>query len=354
MLHAHHQEGRDAHFKNEHQRERNDSAIPTPHHRTGTRGRTRGGFAGSVHAITRERGPMPFAALEGQTVTFMTHDDWTTGKVLRGGVRAVEEVILVPAMRNARGVAGWHKLRSNLSYNVVVAMGQAWPGTAGQALGELAVGAVIPSACHPEVRHLNTYGEGFRHGLIFADGNLSYSCRNGGGKVYRIRLCGPKAVHARLFSRTTSPPSTKGDPVASCCSELNLKDFPQAGQSPEYLAGFLAGWLAGDGHQLAHGRVRLYSQHLGALRWLQAHAPLAGWILTGYSAESRMTTNLGTRKNPLVLLTLTRHVSSISWMVKAVHPADRREPVFVVVTNRGEDITLAGGISAATLAATGL
>lgn len=130
----------------------------------------------------------------------------------------------------------------------------------------------------------------FVHGLVFADGSVGKRCKEHFG--HQLRLCGDKARFAGLLERhghsVTYPSFSNGDPVAYVRSPYDLKQLPVE-TSPGYVAAFLKGWAALDGH---HGlSKRLHSIDRPALEFFEKYAHLGGMIITGTIREMNGPTN---------------------------------------------------------------
>jgi ferredoxin len=113
---------------------------------------------------------------------------------------------------------------------------------------------------------------------------------------------------------------------------------------PEYITGFIDGWLAADGDPVKAGSWRLRSTDHEALGWVEQAALIAGYIAVGSGQESSVQTNFGVRSRPIRWLYLARR--EVFWRVMSVQPeeADEAETFCAVVPEKHE-FTLAGGVS---------
>lgn len=75
----------------------------------------------------------------------------------------------------------------------------------------------------------------------------------------------------------TYPESANGDPVMYFNQDIDWKNLPAIGSTPEYIASFIEGWLAADGSK---DRI-LNSVNLEAMKWFRQHAAYAGLVLSG-------------------------------------------------------------------------
>jgi ferredoxin len=124
---------------------------------------------------------------------------------------------------------------------------------------------------------------------------------------------------------------------------VNLKrSLPETGD-PEYIAGFVDGWLAADGDAVKAGSWRLRSGDHAALDWLEGAAPYAGYITVGSGEESSIATNFGVRGRPIRWLYLATRETY--WRVMNVEKPDADEAeTFCAVVPEKHAFTLAGGV----------
>ena len=125
---------------------------------------------------------------------------------------------------------------------------------------------------------------------------------------------------------------------------INLKGALPFHADPEYIAGFVDGWLAADGDPVRAGSWRLRSIEHEALEWLAQVAPLAGYVVVGSGQESNMLTNYGARSRPIRWLYLATRETY--WRVMRVTPLTEQEDehVFCAVVPGKHTLTLAGGV----------
>src|SRR5207237_823268 len=105
---------------------------------------------------------------------------------------------------------------------------------------------------------------------------------------------------------------------------------------------FVDGWLASDGDRVKAGSWRLRSTDHEALDWLEAAAPLAGYVAVGSGQESNLETNFGVRSRPMRWLYLATR--EVFWRVMRVEAQERdAEDTYCAVAPTRHDSTLAGG-----------
>ena len=89
---------------------------------------------------------------------------------------------------------------------------------------------------------------------------------------------------------------------------------------PEYITGFVDGWVASDGDNARAGSWRLRSTHHEALAWLEKAAPIAGYVSVGSGEEASRETNFGVRSRPIRWLYLATRESH--WRVMSIEAQD--------------------------------
>lgn len=234
-------------------------------------------------------------------------------------------------------------LRSNYRLNYDVTPNHTWILSNGMRTTNLALGDVI-RITPQTITDNDDYRMGFIHGLIFGDGtrHTYYPDR------HFIRLCGPKNLAYRSileqhegYISTTYPPTYYGDAVVTIRSAINMKTLPAHTTTLNYKQGFLAGWIAADGHMKSSGSVCLDSQDSSSLEWVIERAPLLGYTITGDHTESTMDTNFGTRKSPLRRLSLLK--GPCDYVLDTIEPLNEQE-VFCVTEPQTSSFTLTGGV----------
>lgn len=298
-------------------------------------------FVGAERLITREKGPARLDELVDTSVTVLTPDGWRAATVRAFGEQQVQDVTFAPAdFATCNGNV--RTSRSNLRTRVRVTPDHRWITLNRGEVTDLRVGDSVAAQINRDTTESVAYREGRVHGLIFGDGTAGYQHLTANARAYHIRLCGEKAAEVGRFDNVTYPSSYNGDPYCHVTSAIDLKQLPEDA-SPDYLRGFLDGWIVADGSIEPDGEtVRLATQHPGAEDWLRRFAASAGWLLTGIAADKATTTNFGARKHPLTVYRLTRHRRA--WVVTQIDALAEPEPVYCAQVPDTRSFVLASGI----------
>ncbi|MCA1807378.1 MAG: hypothetical protein LC687_05980, partial [Actinobacteria bacterium] len=201
-------------------------------------------FAGETEFLT-DKGVVDFAGTVGQTVNVLNgNGNFYPAEVKSFGHQPLSSVTLR------------YKGRSNLRKAVRATPGHRWILDDGSETTELRPGDRVLASASTPIEEGYDYLDGKVHGMVFADGSRQTQTPN----RYATRLCGRKAdalatfFHSPDYRSVSYPPSFSGDPVVTLVSDsTNYKELPVSGSSPDYIAGFIAGWLDFDGHQKASG-----------------------------------------------------------------------------------------------------
>lgn len=230
------------------------------------------------------------------------------------GVQPVQSIIF----ENFRG-------KSNKTWEVVATRNHHWPLINGIDTYDIRVGDVVPAAFVDIGNNLEDFvdrSQGFVHGMVFADGTLHREAESGLFE-HQLRLCGAKANYVSEFSchAVTRPDFSKPDPCVYIKSEINLKELPET-QEPVYIAAFIKGWLAGDGHD---GEVcQLHSINKYAIEWFMRYAHIAGFVVTGEMLVETKDSNLGARQ-PLYRVNFKHADEFAGFKVVSITPAGERQ-----------------------------
>lgn len=299
-------------------------------------------FSGTERVITKEHGAVRFADVLGQSVTVLTADGWMPALIKAFGEQTVQEITFAPADYGTRSGAP-RALRSNLRERVVATPNHRWLTLNRGEVTDLRVGDSVAAQINRDDVESDDYKSGRVHGLIFGDGTAGYKHRTRDTRTYHIRLCGEKArAEVSRFAHVTYPASYAGDPYCHVESRRELKALPEDAP-PDYLRGFLDGWIVADGSLKADGEsYRLASQHPEAEAWLRAHAAVAGWLLTGVATDKAEETNFGPRTHALTAYSLSRKPRA--WTVTAIEPLPEQEIVYCAQVPGARAFTLAAGI----------
>jgi len=193
------------------------------------------------------------------------------------------------------------------------------------------------------------YRLGALHGLVFGDGSWNKQEIKSGLHLHYVQLYGEKVARFKDFFDQVNfsqcldiHPGYVGTGVVR--APMNLKRALPETTDPEYLAGFVDGWLASDGDQVKAGSWRLRSINHEALDWLELVAPLAGYVAVGSGEESNLETNFAVRSRPIRWLYLARR--DVYWRVMRVteQPEQDAADTFCAVVPGKHEFTLAGGV----------
>jgi len=277
-----------------------------------------------------------FEEAAGQTVEVLTKDgQWRPAEVRSFGKQKLYRYLLKPPGR------------TNFAFEYVATAEHRWFTSNRGEVTDLRVGDRVSITPHTVDDACPAYIDGFAHGFVFGDGSKDALKQD----IYRLRLCGekdqqhaPKLKSASTFHNDCTPPSFKGDPLIFFKSPRNLKLLPSDDLGRDYLAGFLAGWLAADGSLRSDGRGgnRLAAQNAEALDWVVERAPLLGFCVTGRSFDPSTETNFGSRSSRLEILTLQD--DPVEYTVREVVDEGREEEVFCVTEPITGSFTLSGGV----------
>jgi adenosylcobalamin-dependent ribonucleoside-triphosphate reductase len=284
-------------------------------------------LVGGTKVITRA-GIVSIESILDQEVEFLTATGWEKGTVNCFGRQETQKITFAP-----------HHQRSNALVTEIATPDHGWMLAHGEKTHDLHVGDVVAGIRNRDIDQQNPeYQDGFRHGLVFADGTIAYRYRQSEMINYRVRLCGAKSRYSSLFAEQET--IADGDPVMKIATTTPLKELP-VGRNADYVAGFIAGWIAGDGTPNGSGNIRLSTQSDEAVRWLRQHAALGGWFVSGHSVESNRVTNYGERSAPLQVVTLRSHF--INWIVKKIERGPMKK-VYCAYVPGSHAFALASGV----------
>jgi uracil-DNA glycosylase family 4 len=309
-------------------------------------------FSGNTEILT-DKGIHPLDGLVDKSINVWTEDGWWPATVMKYGKQQITELELVPYNRSRSAIK--HTVKTTEGHNWVIER-KLWLDKKYRWMrvndfvktAELKIGDKIVATA-PNIRKPNTYSEGFIHGMIFADGALIKSRIKNGNYPHQIRLCGWKAMFVDRFSKVTYPKSAKGDPVCNWhVSNLNYKELPPEGSSPEYIQDFIEGWQLLDGAKAPGYRSRC----LGSIKeehilWLKKYAALAGWFVTGYTKKihsSGYSSTQSLKKSPFFWSVTISKDEEMAWTVKTINKTERLEDVYCARVPEIKCFTLSPGI----------
>jgi radical SAM superfamily enzyme YgiQ (UPF0313 family) len=263
---------------------------------------------------------------------------------------------------------GWRQaVRPSMSVEVLATPTHRWPLVDGTETHHLAAGDFVRASHVTQVADQDEADRGFVHGIVFGDGSASQPTQ--AGLVFSLGLFGQKDEahlprirrfldHGMAYSkdevrgvsvrRISEPIPTGPNRVlrreVRIVTDVAMKDYPSEDSSPDYVRGFIEGWLAADGTASdGPDSLHLDSQHPDARRWLDNYAAYGGWVLTGDVTSKVLETNLGVRKNPIHKFTLTRNAQA-AWKVISIEPGDVPQPVYCATVPGEGFFTLASGV----------
>jgi len=289
-----------------------------------------------------------FVELENSWTKVLTDDGFKSAVVKRFRRRPLVEIEFAPAFEERDRYGGTRLTTRNISrYRRVVQATptHSWVLADGQTTSSLSVGQFVPAMRLDARRQNESYRLGVLHGLVFGDGQWGHLAVRAEEHVHYVPLFGRRVANYRDFFDEVKferwhdvHPGYTGTGVVR--APLNLKGVLPMHADPEYIAGFVDGWVAVDGDPVEAGSWRLRSIEHEALEWLEHVAPLAGYVAIGSGQES----NYGRRNRPIRWLYLATRESY--WRVDRITPLSEQEDeqVFCAVTPGKHTLTLAGGI----------
>jgi NAD-dependent dihydropyrimidine dehydrogenase PreA subunit len=307
-------------------------------------------FAPSERLIT-SWGLRSFEELEDQACRVLTDSGFQLAIVKRFRRRPLVKVTLAPAFEERTRYGGVRLTTRNGSrFRRVVnsTPTHSWVLADGERTDALSPGQFVPAMRALPKRDSETYRLGVLHGLVFGDGSWNKQEIRSGEHLHYVQLYGEKVAKFKdFFDQVNFSPCLDIHPgyagTGVVRSSANLKRLLPEDADPEYITGFVDGWLASDGDQTKAGSIRLRSIDNEALSWLESAAPLAGYVTVGSGEEANRETNFGVRSRPIRWLYLATR--DVSWRVMQVerHESDESETFCAVVPGKHE-FTLAGGI----------
>jgi NAD-dependent dihydropyrimidine dehydrogenase PreA subunit len=307
-------------------------------------------FAPEEQLITRY-GLRSFAELENMSCRVLTDDGFQPALVKRFRRKPLVEVELAPAFEE-RDRYGGHRLTTrNISRyrrTVQATATHPWLLVDGARTDSLEVGQFVPSARLTSRREGESYRLGVLHGLVFGDGAWNKQEIKSGDHLHYVQLYGDKVARFRdFFDQVNFSPSLDVHPgyagTGVVRAGTNLKRSLPSEADPEYIAGFVDGWVAADGDAVKAGSLRLRSIEHEALDWLAAVAPVAGYVVVGSGQEANMETNFAVRSRPIHWLYLATR--EMSWRVMRVSELEQdATDTFCAIVPGKHTFTLSGGV----------
>jgi NAD-dependent dihydropyrimidine dehydrogenase PreA subunit len=307
-------------------------------------------FAPTERLVTAA-GIRTFAELEGRSCRVLTDDGFKPAVVQRFRRRPLVELELAPAFEERDRYGGTRLTTRNISRfrrTVRATPTHSWPLADGDTTDSLAAGQFVRSGTASATRHSEAYRLGVLHGLVFGDGSWNKQEIRSGLHLHYVQLYGDKVARFKdFFDQVNFSPCLDVHPgyvgTGVVRAPMNLKRSLPETAEPEYVAGFVDGWLASDGDVVKAGSWRLRSADHEALDWLELAAPLAGLVVVGSGEEGSRETNFGVRSRPLRWLYLATR--EVYWRVMRVTEVEQdASDTFCAVVPGKHAFTLAGGV----------
>jgi NAD-dependent dihydropyrimidine dehydrogenase PreA subunit len=307
-------------------------------------------FAPTEQLVTAN-GLRTFGELENTAVNVLTDVGFRPAVVKRFRRKALVDVELAPAFEERDRYGGTRLTTRNASRfrKIVQATPtHAWLLADGQRTDSLAPGQFVPAVRAQAKRDGERYRLGVLHGLVFGDGSWNKQEIRSGEHLHYVQLYGERVARYRDFFEQVnfSPcldvhPGYAGTGVVR--APANLKRTLPETADPEYIAGFVDGWLAADGDPAKAGSWRIRSIDHEALAWLERAAVFAGYVAVGSGEEASRETNFGVRSRPIRWLYLATR--EVFWRVMSVSARDEDDAdTFCAVVPEKHAFTLAGGV----------
>jgi NAD-dependent dihydropyrimidine dehydrogenase PreA subunit len=307
-------------------------------------------FAPTERLIT-SWGVRSFEELENETCRVLTDTGFKPAVVKRFRRKPLVRVELAPAFEERDRYGGTRlttRNRSRFRRVVRATRTHSWVLADGERTDALSAGQFVPAMRVLPKRDSESYRLGVLHGLVFGDGSWNKQEIRSGEHLHYVQLYGERVAKFKgFFDKVTFSPCLDIHPgyagTGVVRSSVNLKRFLPEDADPEYMAGFIDGWLAADGDPVKAGSWRLRSTHHEALTWLEQAALVAGYIVVGSGEESSVETNFGVRSRPIRWLYLATR--EVFWRVMSIEAEDVEDAeTFCAVVPGKHTFTLAGGI----------
>jgi NAD-dependent dihydropyrimidine dehydrogenase PreA subunit len=293
-----------------------------------------------------------FAEIENHWCHVVTDSGFKPAYIRRFRRKPLVRVTFAPAFEERDRYGGTRLTTRNISKfrrSVMATPTHSWVLADGDRTDSLGVGHFVPSARVQPKRDSETYRLGVLHGLVFGDGSWNRHERRTDEQVHYVALFGERVAKYRDFfddihfwRSLAVHPGYAGTGVVR--SSANLKRVLPKDADPEYITGFVDGWLAADGDPVRAGSWRLRSIDHESLAWLERVAPYAGYVTVGSGEEGSRETNFGVRSRPIRWLYLATRETY--WRVMNVELVEaNEEETFCAIVPEKHEFTLAGGIS---------
>jgi len=307
-------------------------------------------FAPEERVLT-SRGLRALGDLENRSFSILTDQGFRPAYVRKFRRKPLVSVSLAPAFEERTRYGGTRLTTRNISRfrkTVRATKTHPWLLASGETSDGVEPGQFLPSTRHGGSRDTEQYRLGALHGLVFGDGSWNKQEIRSGLHLHYVQLYGEKVAKFRdFFDQVSFSPCLDIHPgyvgTGVVRAPINLKRALPETADPEYLAGFVDGWLASDGDVVKAGSWRLRSSDHEALDWLEQVAPLAGFVAVGSGEEASLETNFGVRSRPIRWLYLASR--EVYWRVMSVEDvAEEPAETFCAVVPGKHEFALAGGV----------
>ncbi len=276
-------------------------------------------------------GVRTFQELENDACRVLTDSGFQPAIIKRFRRKPLVNVELAPAFEERDRYGGTRLTTRNSSKfrRIVRATPtHCWLLVDGERTDSLSAGQFVPGMRATPKRDGEAYRLGVLHGLVFGDGSWNKQEIRSGEHLHYVQLYGEKVARFRdFFDQVNFSPCLDVHPgyvgTGVVRAPVNLKRVLPEDADPEYITGFVDGWLASDGDRVKAGSWRLRSTDHEALDWLEQAAPFAGYVTIGSGQERSVETNFGVRSRPIRWLYLATR--EVSWRVMSVEPVEADE-----------------------------
>ena len=240
-----------------------------------------------------DMGPSDVRGARERWCRVLTDDGFKPAVIKRFRRKPLVEVEFAPAFEERDRYGGTRLTTRNISRfrrTVLATPTHSWLLADGERTGALEAGQFVPSTRTSPKRDGERYRLGVLHGLVFGDGSWNKQEIRSGEHLHYVQLYGEKVAKFRdFFDQVNFSPCLDVHPgyvgTGVVRASANLKRLLPETADPEYIAGFVDGWLASDGDRVKAGSWRLRSTDHEALAWLESAAPLAGYVAVGSGEE---------------------------------------------------------------------
>ena len=307
-------------------------------------------FAPSERILT-SHGVRALGELENKSCHVLTAGGFAPAVVKRFRRKPLVELRFAPAFEERDRYGGIRFTTRNISRfrrTILATATHPWLLADGDKTDCLAEGQYVPSMRFQPKRDSEGYRLGALHGLVFGDGSWNKQEVKSGMHLHYVQLYGAKVARFKdFFDQVNFSPCLDVHPgyvgTGVVRAPVNLKRALPETADPEYVAGFVDGWLASDGDRAKAGSWRIRSTNHEALDWLEVAAPLAGYVAVGAGEEASLETNFAVRTRTLRWLYLATR--DVYWRVMRVEEQGRdSSETFCAVVPGKHEFTLAGGV----------